>query len=146
LKINYLPNPARTKGTPFCFDKSLFVDNTAYLFGKREETLASCEKLQIHFQRFGLIMHFGCLNQDGSHKTQSKTEAMYFPATKKTEAEMQEVKVDLIFGPDNQYYVPFTDTFKYLGCRFHEDLNDEQEIKHRLSTALNQVATLGNFF
>jgi len=119
------PNPTHTKGTPFCFDKSLFVDDTTYLFGMHEETLASCEKLRIHFQRFGLIMHFGQLNQDRLHKTQSKTEAMYFPVTKKTEAELQEVKADLIFGPDNQYYLPFMDTFKYLGCKIHEDLNDK---------------------
>jgi hypothetical protein len=141
------PNPARTKGTPFQFDKSLFVDDTAYLYGTRAEMLDFSGKLLAHFRRFGLLMHVGTCDENGVHLTSSKTEeAMYFPATPRTPAELQAAKTDLVFGPNNEYYIPFTDCFKYLGCRIHENLTDDVELSHRLTQASNQAAALQNFW
>ena len=72
---------------------------------------------------------------------------MFFPGSPKTETELQRAKSDLIFGNQNhQLYIPFDKTFKCLGCRIAESLNDEVEISHRLTQASNQVAALKNFW
>ena len=90
-------------------------------------------------------MHVGSLNPDGS-RTQSKTEAMYFPATPKTPTELATAKADLIFGSNNKFYIPFTACFKYLGCCIHESLRDDEEILHHLQVATQQAAALQNFW
>lgn len=139
------PNPARTKGTTFYFGKSIFVDDTAFIHDNRADAQAAAGKLRIHFRRFGLLMHVGEITPDGA-RTVSKTEVMYFPASPKSPEELSSAKADIVFGHNNQFYLPFADTFKYLGCRIHETLTDEVEITHRLKQAANQAAALGNFF
>ena len=73
-------------------------------------------------------MHVGKQTPDGTSHTTSKMEAMYFPADQKTNAEMQSATADLIFGDDNEYYIPFTNTFKYLGCHINTSITNETEI------------------
>jgi hypothetical protein len=99
-----------------------------------------------HFRRFGLLMHVGELNSDGTHKTDSKTEALFIPARRLSPDAYKEATKDLIFGDNNEFYVPFTDTFKYLGSHIDKSLKDDKEIAHRLQQASNQVGALGNFF
>jgi len=87
------PNPAQTKGTAFEFDKSLFVDDTAYLCGSRDRIEAHADRLLTHFRLFGLLMHVGECDEHGKHLTKSNTEAMYFPASPKTPSEMTSIEV-----------------------------------------------------
>jgi hypothetical protein len=47
----------------------------------------------------------------------SKTKAMYFPALPKEPDELATAKDDLISGDNNEFFIPFIDCFKYLGCR-----------------------------
>jgi hypothetical protein len=145
-RLKYQPAPTRTKGYKFNFGKSMFVDDTAYIAGSREELLETAGELLPHFRRFGLLMHVGNLNPDGTHKTDSKTEALFIPARRMSPDAYEEATKDLIFGDNNEFYVPFTDTFKYLGAYIHKSLKDDKEIEHRLKQASNQVGALGNFF
>jgi hypothetical protein len=145
-RLLFQPAPTTTKGRNFTFGKSMFVDDTAYIAGSREEILRTSRELLPHFRRFGLLMHVGEMNPDGTHKTTSKTEALYIPAKRLSNAEYKERTKDLIFGENDAFYVPFTDTFKYLGCQIDKSLADDKEIKHRLQQASNQVGALGNFF
>jgi hypothetical protein len=91
-------------------------------------------------------MHVGELNPDGSHKTKSKTQAMYFPARDLSPEELETAQADITFGQNNEFYVPFTSMFTYLGCRITQDLKDETEIEHRLKEAKAQIAALTNYF
>jgi hypothetical protein len=42
---------------------------------------------------------------------------MYFPALPKEPDELATAKDDLISGDNNEFFIPFIDCFKYLGCR-----------------------------
>ena len=106
------PAPTTTKGVPFHFGKSMFADDTAYLLSSREEVEKLSCAIFHHMRRFGLLMHAGSLDENGTHKTKSKTEAMFFPARSMTQEELDIATADIVFG--NQY-VPFTQEFKYLG-------------------------------
>ena len=145
-RLRQQPNRARTKGTAFNFDKSLFVDDAAYLYGSCDETLDNAERLRAHYLRFGLKVHVGDCDAEGKHLTGSKTEALFVPASPMTTEELAAAKADLIFGPNKEFYIPFTDCFKYLGARITESINDETEIAHRLTQATNQAAALQNFW
>jgi hypothetical protein len=56
----------------------------------------------------------------------------YFPALPKEPDELATAKDDLISGDNNEFFIPFTDCFKYLGYRIHESLLDHVEIDYHL--------------
>jgi hypothetical protein len=87
-----------------------------------------------HFQQFGLLVHVGSLDADGNKTAPLETKAMYFPALPKEPDELATAKADLIFGDNNEFFIPFTDCFKYLvSCCIHESLRDNVEIDYHLS-------------
>jgi hypothetical protein len=69
-------------------------------------------------------MHVRELDKDSNHKTQSKMEAMFIPAHPMTPAEMDASTTVILFGDNNQYYIPFSTEFKYLGSHITPDLKD----------------------
>ena len=91
-------------------------------------------------------MHISTHNSEGNKIKFSKTEAMYFPAKPKLMMNWKwPLPSDIIFGDNNEHFITFTNTFKYLGCQITQSLNDETKIKHHIKQALIQAAALGNF-
>eukprot|EP00957_Ditylum_brightwellii_P170180 12954799-Ditylum_brightwellii.AAC.1 len=62
-------------GKEFSFEKSLYVDDGAFLFESRQQLQRGATLIFMHFQYFGLQMHVG---SDGTFQD-SKTEAVVFP-------------------------------------------------------------------
>jgi hypothetical protein len=85
-------------------------------------------------------MHVGELNEDGNHMTQSKMELMFIHAHPMTPAELDTTTADIIFGDNNQYYIPLTTEFKYLGSHITHDLKDITDISTHLHQAKVQNA------
>ena len=141
-RMRLQPNPQKTKGTVFKLLQALFVDDQFLLADSREELTEAAAELRLHMKRFGLLMHVGEKQADGSW-TESKTEAMFFPALNSTEP--QTIPAPAVF-PDGQHRVEYTDQFKHLGSLITPPLTDEIEIKKRLRTAKNQMGALTTFF
>jgi hypothetical protein len=74
------PAPAKTKGVPFHFGKSMFADDATYIVSSRQELEMLCATIFHHMRHFGLLMHAGTLDENGNHQMKSKTEAMFIPA------------------------------------------------------------------
>jgi hypothetical protein len=113
------------------FSRSLFADDSAFLFGCRNEMISAMKLIVRCFSNFGLEVHLG--NKD----TASKTEAMFFPgrlcdqSTVKDEAAVFEVMP--------RCFVSFCDKFVYLGSQLTPDLNDKFEITRRVGLAHGQM-------
>jgi hypothetical protein len=63
------PAPAKTKGAPFHFGKSMFADDAAYILSSRQELEMLCAAIFHHMHHFGLLMRAGTLDEDGNHQT-----------------------------------------------------------------------------
>jgi hypothetical protein len=63
------PAPAKTKGVPFHFGKSMFADDAAYILSSRRELEMLCTTIFHHMHYFGLLMHAGTLDENGNHQT-----------------------------------------------------------------------------
>jgi hypothetical protein len=63
-----------------------------------------------------------------------------------TPAELDATKADIIFCDNNQYYIPFTTKFKYLGSHITHNLKDITDISTHLHQAKEQTTALGTFF
>jgi hypothetical protein len=126
----------------------MFADDVAHILLSCQDIESSCADIFNHLKRFGLIMHVGKMNPDGTPdpKSKSKTKAMFFPAKELSPDELKTAQENIIFGEHNEFYISFTDVFTYLGCRITQDLRDDTEINHRLNEAKAQVAALTNFF
>ena len=135
------PAPHKTKGRVFELLQALFVDDQAVLASTREELALAASELRLHLKRFGLLMHVGEKNPDGTW-TKSKTEAIFFPATPQPE---QATPQPAVF-PDGRHRVEHTDSFKHLGCQLTPNLTDHTEIRKRMRQARNQVGALTTFF
>ena len=61
------PAPAKTKGVPFHFGKSMFADDTMYILSSRPGLETLCAAIFHHMRRFGLLMHAGTLDENGNH-------------------------------------------------------------------------------
>jgi hypothetical protein len=121
------PAPAKTKGVPFHFSKSMFADDATYILSSRPELEMLCAAIFHHMRRFGLRMHAGTLDENGNHQTKSKTEAMFIPAHPMTQEDIDANTTDIVFGTQ---YVPFTQEFQYLGSRITTDLKDVTDINN----------------
>jgi hypothetical protein len=92
-----------------------------------------------HFETFGLKMHFG---QDGS---ESKTEAMFFPASLRDNASKNnDVKIGL--RNTDGGYITTTNSFKYLGSTITPDLHKDVKIRARMNKGTAQVAMMIKFY
>ena len=110
-----------TKGIKFKYNKSLYVNDAAFLFLTREDLEIGSKIIVIHYTRFGLSVHFGNIIK----KDPSKTEAIYFPKPQqKTNANKTK---DIILN-DNGNCFTFTTIFKYLGTMFTDNFKDDVDI------------------
>jgi hypothetical protein len=63
------PVPAKTKGVPFHFSKSMFADNATYILSSPQELETLCATIFHHMCHFGLLMHASTLDENGNHQT-----------------------------------------------------------------------------
>ena len=137
------PAPAKTKGTIFDLLLTLFVDDTAMIADTRDDLILAADELRTLFRRFGLLMHVGERNPDGTW-TKSKTEALFCPASAPENADDAVPEPAVL--PGGQFRVEYTKEFKYLGSFLTGPLTDEVEIEKRLRKAKNQMGGLLTFF
>ena len=133
--------PQKTRGNIFEILLALFVDDTALLADTHAELEMAAEELYHLFRRFGLLMHVGKKQDDGTW-TESKTEALFCPAKHTNEIELPEP----LFFQDGIHRIEYTRDFKYLGGMLTERASDEIEIMKRIRQAKNQMGALLNFF
>jgi hypothetical protein len=114
----------KTKGTPFSFWKSYYVNDAAFIFLNRQDLQTASSLITTHFQRFGLTVHCG------NHRTNepSKTEAMHIPAPGQKSTENNTTDIDI----NENHFFSFCKNFKYLGTNFLPKLNDSNDIKKRI--------------
>ena len=108
-----------TKGTPFSFWKSYYVDDAAFLFLNREDTEQASKLIMSHFKRFGLTVHSG----NKTTNEPSKTEAMHIPRPYQ-QSTVDDTR-DIMLG-DGRFF-GYCTNFRYLGTTFTPELNDSNE-------------------
>ena len=144
-RIRNQPRPQHTRGVSFNLLDILFVDDTALIAATYEELTIVAAELHAHFRRFGLLMHVGTLNADGTWE-KSKTEAMFFPANvKASQADTLDPPPPAVF-PDGRHRIEYTTVFRYLGSRLTPSLTDDTDVDTRIRLASNQMGAMTNFF
>jgi len=116
-----------TKGTPFSFWKSYYVDDAAFLFLNREDTEQASKLIMSHFKRFGLTVHSG----NKTTNEPSKTEAMHIPRPYQ-QSTVDDTR-DIMLG-DGRFF-GYCTNFRYLGTTFTPELNDSNDIQQRIDQA-----------
>jgi hypothetical protein len=116
-----------TKGTPFSFWKSYYVDDAAFLFMNRENVERASRLIMSHFKRFGLTVHSG----NKATEESSKTEAMHIP--RPYQQSTDEDTKDIMLEGDR--FFAYCTKFKYLGTTFTPELNDSNDIQLRIDQA-----------
>jgi exonuclease III len=106
----------------------LFADDGAFLFSSRLDMVIGANLLFKHLKRFGLQMHIGT---DGKP---SKTEAMFFPASKPSKNELETIGQTSNTLPFPVFHgiITYCKSFKYLGAQITPCLSDEQEVCTRI--------------
>jgi hypothetical protein len=117
----------KTKGTPFSFWISYYVDGAAFIFLNQQDLQTASSLITTHFRRFGLTVHCG------DHRTNqpSKTAAMHIPAPGQNSTENDTTDIDI---DENQFF-SFCGNFKYLGTNFSPRLNNSNNIKKPIDQA-----------
>jgi exonuclease III len=133
----------RAKGKLLELYYLLYVDDGAFLFTNRKDTITASRLIHRTMARFGLIMHIG---RDGN---KSKTEAMYHPPSyqesKEQKEEVGEIPEEALYTVADGY-ITFTRKFKYLGSWITHDLRDDTDINVRVGKARAQVQQLANIW
>ena len=120
----------------FTYNFSLYADDGAFLFERRDDLVSGMDVVFNVFKRFGLMCH---VYRGGPKK--SKTEAMHFPANHGQEAE--EDTSDFPMGGGT---VHFTEKFKYLGSMISRNLSDEVDVDARIQKAGSAFGALRQSF
>ena len=117
---------AKAKGTSFRFFRSLYADDSAFLFTTWEGALRGMNILVPHFAKFGMEVHLGWNGKA------SKTEATYYPARRDQPLTPQHTQPLVL---DNGGVIPFVNKFCYLGNIISADLTDTADISRRIMVA-----------
>jgi hypothetical protein len=118
---------SKNKGKRFTFFKSYYVDDAAFLLLTKEDLIKASKLIVPHFRRFGLTVHTGFKSKGEG----SKTEAMYIPKPQQESTTENTAAYDI----DDDRFITFCDTFKYLGSTFTPDLVDTHDIETRIKQA-----------
>jgi hypothetical protein len=121
----------------------LYVDDGAFLFTNRKDTITASRLIHRTMARFGLIMHIG---RDGK---KSKTEAMCHPPSyqecREQQEEVGETSEEALCAAADGC-VTFARKFKHLGSWTTQDLRDDTDIKVRVGKARAQAQQLANIW
>jgi Reverse transcriptase (RNA-dependent DNA polymerase) len=123
--------PTRKTLPTMTFSRSLFADDSAFLFTHREDAIQGMRTVVRCFANFGLQVHLG----NGTDR--SKTEAMFFPAPLSTQStkHCETTAFDVLPGKS----VSYCERFTYLGSLLTPDLSDKAEITRRIGLAQGQL-------
>ena len=138
-KGRLLSQNTTTKGTPFLFNSSFYVDDSFFLFQTCQELLQAIINLHKHFARLGLIMHVGSSNI-------KSREAMFFPLSLKQaniNFDKNSLPEDLLLPGKKVHHV---NKFKYLGSITTPLLNEDIEIEARIKKYKAIMAASKHFF
>lgn len=121
---------SKNKGTLFTFTLSSYINDIFYLLLSREDVRNACILIRSHFRRFGLTIHIGSEVKE----KKSKTEVVYFPSARSSLSyDVQKNKIYL--NDNNDIFVFFCFSFKYLGSLINETISDNLDIKTRVNMA-----------
>jgi hypothetical protein len=141
LNRHLIGQPTASKGNLFHFNKSFYVDDSAFLYENKEDLEVAAKTILDHFKKFGLTMHVG------DQKSKSKSEAMFFPTSiKETIKQRKEKTTPSNINLPNEKCIHFTEQFKYLGSLISLELNEDAEIASRINKAKSIMGFLRHFF
>lgn len=112
-----LRHQRKAQGSEFGFEKSIYVDDGAFLFKSQEDLEKGANLIFSHFKQFGLTMHIGVNDKP------LKTEAVVFAAPGKSFTDYDTSRVPVTHG-----YITYMQKSKYLGSILNWDLNDCPDI------------------
>jgi hypothetical protein len=120
----------------------LFADDGAFPFKSRLDMVIGANLLFKHLKRFGLQMHVG------TESKPSKTEAMFFPASKPSVEEIENTgrSSETFSFPVSDGFVTYCKSFKYLGSIITPCLSDNLEVSTRIRRATGQLGQLISIF
>jgi hypothetical protein len=113
------------------FSRSLFANDSAFLFNRREEMIRSMSLVVHCFANFGLEVHLG------TGSVPSKTEAMFFPIQNSDPLVVTTETADFKVFPGR--FISFCDKFTYLGSLLMPDKSDKAEITRQIGLAHGQM-------
>ena len=130
-----------TKGEDFGLEDSEYADDTAVLFESRENVEEFTPLLIAHFQRFGMEVHTGDINQPNKPP---KTEILFVAApsivyedpASYDDRDLSDIKLD------ETHFIPVVDRFCYLGTILSRDCKDMFDITARITKASNAFGSL----
>jgi hypothetical protein len=110
--------------------KTVFADDGAFLLLSRPELVAASKLIVAEFKRFGTIVHLGT----HSKKLGSKTEAMFIPPRNHgAGASVTHETAD--YDVEDDRFISFCDSFKYLGSFITPSLDEDFDINARVNKA-----------
>ena len=117
----------------FSLPPSLFADDCAVVFDKREDMEVGMTYMIKHLSRFGLMVHVG------RGTTSSKTECMFFPRPREPAdgADQSDITVT-----DDSGFISFVKKFRYLGSHIGQNLDSCIDIETRLEKANQAFGSL----
>jgi hypothetical protein len=141
LNRHLIGQPTASKGNLFHFNKSFYVDDSVFLYENKEYLEKAAMTILDHFKKFGLMMPVG------DQKSNSKSEATFFPTSIKDAIKQRKGKItpSNINLPDEKC-IHFTEQYKYLGSLISLELNEDAEIASCINKAKSLMGILHHFF
>jgi hypothetical protein len=115
----------------------------AIIFESHADLVSETSDQHTNFARFSLRMHAGTPKTGGSFE-KSKSEAIYLPASPKTE--LSHGALPDPFQISTMHRIHFIYEFYNLGSIITADLSDDRDIAVRVMKATQQVGALTCFF
>ena len=136
----FIGQDTRTIGSVLSINNFLYMNDGAFVFAMREASEKAAQLICDHFQLFGLTVHTGSRET----KSKSKTEAVYFPPSLQAAKDHQDLPADIEL--DENRFISFSPSFRYLGSIISRDLTDDLEIEARIKKAYSQMGALSYFW
>ena len=122
----------RAYGEDLPLQDSEYADDTALIFGSREDTASGIAESMSHFARFGMEVHSGPVEPREDSKSVvlfcPKPSSMYENPETYDSLDLS----DIIIG---DRYIPIVDKFVYLGSMISRDCSDEADVQMRIQKA-----------
>ena len=127
--LNYRDRKKKSS-SPISFNKSFYADDAAYVLLSRQDLVEATKLIVNQYKRLGLTVHLGVKTPQ---RIGSKTEALFIPG--RSQEPVDTTGQDADYDVDDQHFISFCDSFKYLGTVISQDLTDSAEITKRIQAA-----------
>ena len=125
------------RGDEFTVPDELYADDTALPFCSRADLDVQSPRLMAHFARWGLEVHEGILDSNGSVAKESKSEVLFCSAPLHTYMEpstFDGADLSYVLLPHSRF-MPIVSEFPYLGDIVARDGGDGSAVDRRISSA-----------